>query len=172
MLIFFIMIAFGLTAPSLRSPVVRALDEAAPEPARPADVPHRGASDTGFTLVEVLLAMVILSGGMLALESLGIGAARSLTRAETGTQLVSTGTAAMERGQQQVHAQLRAPAVRVSTGESCEAEAGLRVCTRVDTRGSLAGVARGNARVLVTVTTGDSRDAFTLTSYVFDPLLP
>lgn len=37
--------------------------------------------DAGFTLIEVLIAMVILAIGLLAVESLGIGAARSVQRA-------------------------------------------------------------------------------------------
>lgn len=36
----------------------------------------------GFTLIEVLVALVILSVGLLALESLGIVSARSVSRAE------------------------------------------------------------------------------------------
>lgn len=37
--------------------------------------------DAGFTLIEVLIAMVILAIGLLAVEALGIGAARSVQRA-------------------------------------------------------------------------------------------
>ena len=38
-------------------------------------------ADAGFTLIEVLIAMVILAVGLLAVEALGIGAARSVQRA-------------------------------------------------------------------------------------------
>lgn len=40
------------------------------------------AGARGFTLVEVLVATLILSVGLLALESLGIAVSRSMTRAE------------------------------------------------------------------------------------------
>lgn len=39
-------------------------------------------ADAGFSLIEVLIAMIILSVGLLALEALGIGAARTVRRAE------------------------------------------------------------------------------------------
>lgn len=38
--------------------------------------------DAGFSLIEVLIAFVILAVGLLSLEALGIGAARMVTRAE------------------------------------------------------------------------------------------
>lgn len=40
------------------------------------------AGDSGFTLIEVVVAMVILAIGLLGLEALGIGAARSIALAE------------------------------------------------------------------------------------------
>lgn len=40
------------------------------------------SSEAGFTLVEVMVAMVILGIGLLALEALGITAAKSLVRSE------------------------------------------------------------------------------------------
>jgi prepilin-type N-terminal cleavage/methylation domain-containing protein len=43
---------------------------------------RRRAGEEGFTLIEVMAAMVILAIGLLALEALGIGAARSVTLAE------------------------------------------------------------------------------------------
>lgn len=42
----------------------------------------RTANEEGFTLVEVLIAMVILAVGLLGLEALAIGAARSVSLAE------------------------------------------------------------------------------------------
>jgi prepilin-type N-terminal cleavage/methylation domain-containing protein len=41
--------------------------------------------DAGFSLIEVLFALVILAVGVLALESMGIGAARSVRRARMQT---------------------------------------------------------------------------------------
>ena len=41
-----------------------------------------GHPEAGFTLVEVLIALLVLSIGLLGLEALGIGAARSLALAD------------------------------------------------------------------------------------------
>jgi prepilin-type N-terminal cleavage/methylation domain-containing protein len=46
----------------------------------PSERPVRGTA--GFTLIEVLVAMVILALGLLGLEALGIGAARSIALAD------------------------------------------------------------------------------------------
>lgn len=50
----------------------------------------------GFTLVEVLVAMVILAIGLLALEALGIGAARAVARADLQSEYTALATARME----------------------------------------------------------------------------
>ena len=134
----------------------------------------RPLGEEGFTLIEVLAAMVILAVGLLALEALGIGAARSLALAETGNDLVAAGTTAMEKGQQRVRRELTNAPPAVSTGESCETQApNLTVCTDVQTRASLGAIPAGNARVTVTVTTSRAGTVpFSITSYVFDPTLP
>lgn len=51
----------------------------------------------GFTLVEVLVAMVILAIGLLALESMGIGAARAVARADLQSEYTALATDRMER---------------------------------------------------------------------------
>lgn len=48
----------------------------------PSRLPRPRWGGGGFTLIEVLVALVILSVGLLALESLGIVSARSISRAE------------------------------------------------------------------------------------------
>ncbi|HVG45611.1 MAG TPA: type IV pilus modification protein PilV [Longimicrobium sp.] len=53
--------------------------------------------DAGFSLIEVLIAMIILSVGLLALESLGIGAARTVYRAKVQSTYAATATDLMER---------------------------------------------------------------------------
>lgn len=45
-------------------------------------VPGARHPEAGFTLIEVLTAMIILAVGLLGLEALGIGAARSITMAD------------------------------------------------------------------------------------------
>jgi type IV pilus assembly protein PilV len=54
-------------------------------------------ADAGFSLVEVLIAMIILSVGLLALEALGIGAARSVRRASVQSDYAATAQALLER---------------------------------------------------------------------------
>ena len=133
----------------------------------------RKLGEEGFTLVEVLAAMVILAVGLLALEALGIGAARSLALAETGNELVAAGTTAMENAQQKVHRELSNNPPTVATGESCADAGTMHICTNVQTRASLGAIPSRNARVSVTVTSSrEGTTPFNLTSYVYDPSLP
>jgi type IV pilus modification protein PilV len=53
--------------------------------------------DAGFSLIEVLIAMIILSVGLLALESLGIGAARTVHRAQVQSTYTATAGDLMEK---------------------------------------------------------------------------
>jgi len=53
--------------------------------------------DAGFSLIEVLIAMIILAVGLLALESLGIGAARTVHRAQVQSTYTATAADLMER---------------------------------------------------------------------------
>ena len=127
----------------------------------------------GFTLIEVLVAMVILAVGLLGLEALSIGAARTLVLAETGNELVAAGTAAMEQGQHKLRRELAVSPVVVTTGESCQTRPSLTVCTKVNIRSTLAALPARNALVSVTVTPARTgAQPFTITSYVFDPALP
>jgi type IV pilus modification protein PilV len=58
--------------------------------------PRRSGRE-GFTLAEVLVAVVILAVGLLALEALGIGAARMVARADRESQYTALATDRMER---------------------------------------------------------------------------
>ncbi|HET7321227.1 MAG TPA: prepilin-type N-terminal cleavage/methylation domain-containing protein [Longimicrobiaceae bacterium] len=60
--------------------------------------------DAGFTLVEVLAAMVILAFGLLALEGLGIGAARSVTLAARQSEYAVAASSALETALGQLRA--------------------------------------------------------------------
>lgn len=53
--------------------------------------------DAGFTLIEVLIAMVILSIGLLAVEALGIGAARAVQRARVQSAYTALATDELEQ---------------------------------------------------------------------------
>ena len=57
---------------------------------------RRPAGREGFTLIEVLIAMVILAVGLLALESMGIGAARLVARADRESEYTALATAELE----------------------------------------------------------------------------
>jgi prepilin-type N-terminal cleavage/methylation domain-containing protein len=59
--------------------------------------PRRGpASRRGFTLVEVLIAFVILAVGLLALEAMGIRAARLVTRSQRLADYSTMATSKLE----------------------------------------------------------------------------
>jgi type IV pilus modification protein PilV len=57
--------------------------------------PSRGRD--GFTLIEVLIALVILAVGLLALESLGIGASRMVARAQAQSEYSAIAADTLER---------------------------------------------------------------------------
>lgn len=57
---------------------------------------RRPSSREGFTLIEVLIAMIILAVGLLALESMGIGAARMVARADRQSEYTAIATADLE----------------------------------------------------------------------------
>lgn len=120
----------------------------------------------GFTLVEVLAAMVILAIGLLALEALGIGAARSVNTANRQSELAVVATGALEETIRQVKSD---PAAAGNTGEVCgvDADSGYFVCTEI------ALVAADMARVVARAQKAEGDDLpFQISSYVFDPLLP
>ena len=58
--------------------------------------PRRRDARGGFTLIEVLIALVILSVGLLGLEALGIGAARMVNLAQRQSEWAALGTQYLE----------------------------------------------------------------------------
>gem|GEM_PF-4751218 len=54
------------------------------------------ASDGGFTLIEIMVAMVILSIGLLGLQALGLSAARSVAAADWHSSATVTATEYLE----------------------------------------------------------------------------
>ena len=64
--------------------------------------PDRG----GFTLIEVLVAMVVLAVGLLALESMAIGASRSIATANRMTEYTLIASQQLETTQQRVRSGL------------------------------------------------------------------
>lgn len=57
---------------------------------------RRVRGQDGFTLIEVLIAMVILAVGLLGLEALGIGAARMVGRAERQGDYIAAASSRLE----------------------------------------------------------------------------
>ena len=94
----------------------------------------------GFTLIEVLVAMVILAVGLLALEAMAIGASRSIAAANLTTEYTLIASQRLET----VLEQARDPAQNVTSNDQVLAN-GTLVETDVDTD------ARGAAGTLYTV---------------------
>lgn len=61
------------------------------------------AREGGFTMVEVMVAMVILAVGLLGLEALGIGAIRSVSLADQNSRAAAIATAHLEDAIQRIH---------------------------------------------------------------------
>lgn len=125
--------------------------------------PARLRSRDGFTLIEVLAAMMILTVGLLGLEALGIGASRLIVRAEKESRVSTLAARSLEQGLLQVRTN---PAV----GYSCAEQDPGRdtVCVAVETVAGAANTRR------VTVTVRAKRGAvpiepFVMSSTVYDP---
>ena len=92
------------------------------------DTERAPRSDAGFTLIEVLIAMIILAVGLLALESLGIGAAASVRRADVRTTYTAMATDELETALNELN---RSPVVVQGTDRTNAA--GVRVVRTVAT---------------------------------------
>lgn len=61
-----------------------------------------GSVEQGFTLIEVLIALVILAVGILGLEALGIYAVRTVAQADRNSRSAATATLYLEDALQQL----------------------------------------------------------------------
>lgn len=59
-------------------------------------------AESGFTLIEVLAAMIILAVGLLALEGLGIGAARMISMADRQSEHATLASDSLESALHQI----------------------------------------------------------------------
>ena len=131
---------------------------------------HRRGEE-GFTLIEVLAAMLVLAVGLLGVQALGVGAARLVARADQQTGVAVAAMAAMEVRQQA----LRRDPAGVVAGEGCEIDAatGVDLCIRVEPPGSSPDVSPRSVRITVhAVHPRLPRDTFRLTSWTYDPAIP
>lgn len=121
----------------------------------------------GFTLVEVLFAMVILAVGLLALEGLGIVAVRSLGFAERNSRASVTAARYVEEALEQVR-QDQLPA-----SFSCSLSNGDRVTRAITYTAPPNATAVARVGISVTVTPRPTSGApvpVTLSSYAYSPV--
>ena len=118
----------------------------------------------GFTLIEVLIAMVILAVGLLGLEALGIRAVRTVATAKKQSEYAVLASSRIERARYQISSN---PAV-VTTGTETVTMTGgvVNVATQVTSPASM------SAPYVVTVTVTPSAQVnapqpFSMTSYVY-----
>lgn len=132
---------------------------------------RRAGAEAGFTLIEVLAAMLVLAIGMMGLQALGIGAARSVSRADHQTELAAIATATIEARQQAI----RSNPAALTTGQSCDIDddSGISLCVIVNSSTTMPSLPTGSARVTVRASHPRMvQDTFTISSYVYDPALP
>lgn len=127
-------------------------------------------ANAGFTLIEVLVAMLILSIGLLGLEALGIGAARSVAFADRQSEYARVASTYLEGGLEPLRRTTPAlppPCVLVVP----QGTSGLMVSRTVDYQAT-------DPSVTVTVTvqptanTAVQAPPFTLSSKVYMPATP
>jgi prepilin-type N-terminal cleavage/methylation domain-containing protein len=122
----------------------------------------RGSTD-GFTLIEVVVAMVILALGLLGLEALGIGAARSIARADRQSGYATLASDSLESA---LH-QLRRNQVPV---QFCQTD--LRFGDRMSREVDLSNpqLARVTIQMVPNVETPNAPAAFELASSLYLPV--
>lgn len=124
----------------------------------------------GFTLVEVLMAMLILAVGLLGLEALGIGAARSVNRASKQSSFAVMASDTLERTLNRIR---RDDAPAAGTTSYAVGTAGRQDTLRVQIERQAAGTARLLYKVNVTVVPYPGskvlsrKDSLRVSGYVF-----
>jgi len=135
-----------------------------------ASLPPRATG--GFTLIEVMIAMVILAVGLLSLEALGIGAARVNTLAQKQSRYTAVAVTGMEELRNAVQA---APGTLPITSEARVAISGGDTVL-VARRATRASARQAQLSVTVTPTSTGSRlvraAPVQLDSYLFNQNIP
>jgi prepilin-type N-terminal cleavage/methylation domain-containing protein len=127
----------------------------------------------GFTLIEVMIAMVILAVGLLSLEALGIGAARMVTLSEKQGRYATLGASAMETLRNDIRTTPTGPLPIDRTAEVLLAGGDTALVRRQASR-----VAVKQVRLIVTVSPKNKGSRLVraspveLSSYLFDPRIP
>ena len=135
-----------------------------------ASLPPRATA--GFTLIEVMIALVILAVGLLSLEALGIGAARVNTLAEKQSRYTAAAVTGMEELRNAVHATPGALPI------SSQAKVAISGGDTVLVARSATRAAQRQARLSVTVTPTTTGNRLvraapvTLNSYLFHQNIP
>ena len=127
----------------------------------------------GFTLIEVMIAMVILAVGLLSLEALGIGAARMVTLSEKQGRYATLGASAMETLRNDIRTTPTGPLPIDRTAEVLLAGGDTALV-----RGQASRVDVKQVRLIVTVSPKNTGSRLVraspveLSSYLFDPRIP
>jgi len=90
---------------------------------------HAPGSESGFTLLEVLIAMVILATGVVGLQALGITAIRA--NAEAGRQTTTTSWMNGRLEEALYAVRFASDPTQVTPGTSCEEGEHGRLCTTI-----------------------------------------
>lgn len=133
--------------------------------------PRAALARRGYTLVEVLVAMVILAVGVLLLQAGAIAAARAVVFADKQTDYAMAASASMEKLRYEVIAQNIGTATRTAI---IPVGGGRDTATVVD---SVTYVSRGKRLLVVRVSPRGSRTyarppSLRVTAYVYSPSLP
>lgn len=125
-------------------------------------LPHRN----GFTLIEVLIAMVILAVGLLGLEALGVVAVRSLGFAERNSRASVTAARYVEEALEQVRRNERPASF------TCTLASGDRIQRAITYTPPANATAVARVSISVTVTprpTSSTPIPVTVSSYAYSP---
>jgi prepilin-type N-terminal cleavage/methylation domain-containing protein len=131
----------------------------------------RACSRSGFTLVEVMAAMTLLTIGALGAQSVAVAVARSVGDAEWKNRAVAAGITAMEQARLDVALRFARGSAEVPPGGGCRVERDLEVCVEF-VPPQQAGASSGDGTgIRVTVSRpGAGKTPFSIRSDVFPPV--